>query len=419
MPNEAIMGQELLDERRTETRRYKLRFPTREALEASLAIEDVGGVVAVALPERRVISLDVPASQVSFLAESFDVARQHYGAEIVEDYRYSLEQMDFFNPLAFAPEVEAQQSLDDVIAAIRAPSAWESTRGEGVVIAIVDTGIDGSRPEFPHHKRHHRSWAANGENPWTDWQGHGSMCAAIAAGTRSEGGEFDGVAPDAMIMSCRTHFYDTELAAIYDELAALAREGTTVIASNSFGVQTGTPPPVPADSDFIPALDDAIEAGVIVCFSAGNYHHLAGGAADGHEPNSIWLHKGREDLLTVGAAKPDGSMWYYSSRGPGQFFGQTGTARKPDLVGITPPFGRVVYGGGVSVLKDGWGTSGCCPQVAGLAALIQSKKLAADQPPLGRNALFDAIRSTAADLSHHSLSQGSGRLDCGAAIAQL
>lgn len=419
LPNEAMLGQELLDERRTETRRYKLRFPTREALEASLAIEAVGGAVAVALPERHVISLDVPAAQVSFLAESFEAARQYYGAEIVEDYRYSLEQLDFYNPLAFAPEGEAQQSLDDVIEAIRAPQAWEHSRGEDVVIAIVDTGIDGSRPEFPYYKRHPRSWAANGEDPWTDWQGHGSMCATIAAGTRSQGGEFDGVAPDAMIMSCRTHFYDTELAAIYDELAALAREGTTVIASNSFGVQTGTPPPVPADSDFIPALDDAIAAGVIVCFSAGNYHHLAGGTPDGHEPNSIWLHKGRSDLLTVGAAKPDGSMWYYSSRGPGQFAGQKGTSPKPDLVGVTPPFGRVVYGGGVSVLKDGWGTSGCCPQVAGLAALIQAARLSSGNPALDRESLFHVIRSTSVDLSHHRHSQGSGRLDCGAAIAQL
>ncbi|KGB54763.1 Peptidase S8 and S53, subtilisin, kexin, sedolisin precursor [Sphingopyxis sp. LC81] len=419
MPSEAVLGQELLDERRTETRRYKLRFPTREALEASLAIEAVGGAVAVALPERRVISLDVPAAQVSFMAEGFEAARQHYGAEIVEDYRYSLEQLDFYNPLAFAPEGEAQQSLDDVIEAIGAPQAWSHSRGEGVVIAIVDTGIDGLRPEFPHYKRHPRSWAANGEDPWTDWQGHGSMCAAIAAGTRSQGGEFDGVAPDAMIMSCRTHFYDTELAAIYDELTSLAREGATVIASNSFGVQSGSPPPVPADSDFIPALDDAIAAGVIVCFSAGNYHHLAGGTPDGHEPNSIWLHKGRSDLLTVGAAKPDGSMWYYSSRGPGQFPGQPLTSPKPDLVGITPPFGRVVYGSNVSVLKDGWGTSGCCPQAAGLIALLQSKRHAEDEPPLSRDQLFDVIRKSSVSLGHHGHSQGAGRLDCEAAVNRI
>ncbi|MGI9376972.1 MAG: S8 family peptidase [Tsuneonella suprasediminis] len=419
MAMETQASPEILDERRSETRRYKIRFRSREALEASLAMEGVGGAIAVALPERNVLSVDVPAAQAAYMAASFDTVRRNYGAEIVEDYRYALEQVDFFDPLAFAPEGDAQQSLDDVIEQIGARRAWPESRGAGVVIAIVDTGIDGNRPEFPLSKRHDESWAANGEDPWTDWQGHGSMCAAIAAGTRSEGGVFDGVAPDATIMSCRTHFYDTELAAIYDRLTGLARAGHIVVASNSFGVQTGSPPPVPANSDFIPALDDAIAAGVIVCFSAGNYHHLAGGTPDGHTPNSVWLHKGRSDLLTVGAAKPDGTMWYYSSRGPGQFPGSPGTSDKPDVVGVTPPFGRVVYGSGVSVLKDGWGTSGCCPQAAGLAALLLSKRHAAGGTPLGPNELFAAIRASAVDFGHHAFTQGAGRLDCQAALAQI
>lgn len=419
MVSEARESSSLIDERRSETRRYKIRFPSREALEASLALETVDGAVAVSLPNRRVLSVDVPAAQAVFLAESFDMVRRNYQAEIVEDYRYALEEIDFFSPLAFAPEADAEQSLDDVIEQIGARRAWEQTRGAGVIIAIVDTGIDGSRPEFPAHKRHAQSWAAAGEDPWNDWQGHGSMCAAIAAGTIADGGIFDGVAPDATILSCRTHFYDTELAAIYDRLTELANQGNIVVASNSFGTKTGSPPPIPADSDFIPALDDAIAAGVNVFFSAGNYHHLAGGASQGHTPNSIWLHKGRQDLMTVGAAKPDGSMWYYSSRGPGQFFGDPDTSEKPDVVGITPANGRVVYGGGVSVLVDGWGTSGCCPQAAGLAALLLSKRQADGGPPLSRNDLFAAIRDSAATLGHHRRSQGSGRLDCEAAVARI
>ncbi len=409
----------MLDERRAEPRRYKIRFRSREALEASLAMEAVGGAVAVALPARRVLSIEVPAAQAPYLAESFDMVRREYDAEIIEDYRYSLEELDFYNPLAFAPEIEAQASLDDVVEQIGANRAWAQSRGAGVVLAIVDTGIDGSRPEFPVNRRHPQSWAASGENPWTDWQGHGSMCACIAAGSTTAGGVFNGVAPDATIMACRTHFYDTELAAIYDRLTALARDGSIVVASNSFGIKTGSPPPVPADSDFIPALNDAIEAGVYVCFSAGNYHELAGGAPAAHQPNSIWLHKGRTDLLTVGAAKPDGSMWYYSSRGPGQFFGQPGTSEKPDVVGITPPYGRVVYGSGVSTLKDGWGTSGCCPQAAGLAALLLSKSVADGAARPSRDAIFHAIRSSCVSLGHHPHAEGAGRLDCEAALAQI
>ena len=104
-------------------------------------------------------------------------------AKIVEDFQYDLESVDFFNPNAFSPDDPSNPSLSDVIMQIRADEAWAQSRGAGVIIAVVDTGIDGSRPEFPIDKRFEVSWAAEGENAWTDWQGHGTMCAAIAAGS--------------------------------------------------------------------------------------------------------------------------------------------------------------------------------------------------------------------------------------------
>ncbi|MBX7535183.1 S8 family peptidase [Qipengyuania sp. GH1] len=418
METELDENPDLLEERRGEAKRYKVRFSSREALEASMAIETVGASVVVALPERKVLSVEVPEGHAPLMGETFSLFMREFDAEIVEDFRYDLEDLDFFGPMSFVPEDSADPSLDDVIDLIGARKAWDQSRGGDVVIAIIDTGIAGSRLEFPTSKRHPRSWAAEGEDPWTDYLGHGSMCAAIAAGTTAEGGVFDGVAPDAKIFSGRTHFYDTELAAIYDRLAELARAGERVIASNSFGLKTGSPPPPPMNSDFIPALDDAIAAGVTVCFSAGNYHELVGGTPTGHSPTSIWLHKCRDDVLTVGAAKLDGSMWSYSSRGPGQHHGQPGMAPKPDLVGITPPNGRIVYGNAVRALRDGWGTSGCCPQVAGLAALLISMRpeLAI---PAQRNTLFELIRDTSVTLGHHRSSQGSGRPDCETAVNRV
>jgi serine protease AprX len=242
-----------------------------------------------------------------------------------------------------------------------------------------------------------------------------SLCACIATGTRAEGGESDGVAPDAGVIACRTRFFDSEIVTIYHFLTDFATEHTDLrlVASNSFGRRTGSPPAPPPDTDLADALRDAVAAGVTICFSAGNYHKLAGGAPAACNPTSIWLHKCRDDLLTVATSRPDGSMWFYSSRGPGQFNGDPGMARKPDVTAPTPPNGRVVYGDSVQSLPDGWGTSGACPQVAGVAALMLGGSAASPAE------VCDAIRSTAVPLGHDFDCEGRGLIHAARAVAAL
>jgi serine protease AprX len=183
------------------------------------------------------------------------------------------------------------------------------------------------------------------------------------------------------------------------------------VTTNSFGITRGTPPSDPANSDFEDALDEAIAAGIHVCFSAGNYHDLAGGDPAECRPTSIWSHKSRADLMTVASCKLDGSMWYYSSRGPGQRFGEPNTSQKPDVTAPTPENGRIVYGNEIVALANGWGTSGACPQVAGLAALLLSKEKA-----LSRQQVIDTIRATSTSLGHGTDCQGAGLIDCRAAV---
>jgi serine protease AprX len=76
----------------------------------------------------------------------------------------------------------------------------------------------------------------------------------------------------------------------------------------------------------------------------------------------------------------------------------------------TPPNGRVVFGDSVQSLPNGWGTSGACPQVAGLAALLLSTRAA---PPLE---VRDAIRASAVPLGHARDCEGEGIIDCNAAV---
>lgn len=406
------IGAEARAENLTRSRRFKVRFEEHEALQASQAMESPHALTRVVNSKRGFISVQVPfrirglaAAERSFDSQLYTYERE-LGGEIVEDYRYDLD------VIPSARHAQGREpSLADVITRIRAREAWEFSRGAGITIAVIDTGINGDRPEFPAAKRQ-GAWQPLGDTPWTDWDGHGTMSACIAAGTTSEGGAFDGVAPDAGLIACKTHFYDSELASAYDYLIdRTERDGLRIVVTNSFGRRTGDPPPIPTDSDFLPALDEAIQKGIYVFFSAGNNHHLANGLPNECQPNTIWLYKSRADVMTVATCKLDDSMWFYSSRGPGQLHGEPNTNPKPDVTAPTPENGVVVYGDGVLAFPEGWGTSGACPQVAGLAALLLSAS-----GELGRETLFERIRTTATPLGHATGCGGAGLIDCLAAL---
>lgn len=410
-------------------KRYKIRFSDQESYLAAQSIATTASnvirprglsefgqsLVQVKNDKRHYLSVE-PSTQLSEsigerkLEEQLESFDKRFGARIVEDYRYDLE-TNIFDPYQFGPDDPSSPSLDDVLAMIKAPEAWAEGTGKGITIAVVDTGIDGTRPEFPKFKRAGQ-WQPLPDRPWTDSNGHGTMCATIAAGTNINGGAFSGVAPDASLIACKTGFYDSELAAIYDYLTDLVNsQQLNIVATNSFGIQTGSPPPVPSDSDFIPALNDALASGIKTFFSAGNYHEFAGGGPHDCHPTTIWLHKSRSDVMTIATCDMNLEMWRYSSRGPGQHFGDDNTNSKPDVTAPTPANGRVVYGNTIRALPNGWGTSGACPQVAGLAALLLSK-----QPDLSRDDLFDIIRRTATPLPHKPTCCGYGVINCKAAI---
>jgi serine protease AprX len=394
--------------------RFKLVFEEMRAMQAALAREMPGTRIRIRNPKRRSIGIaGDPGEPAESVLDELHAYARNYGARVVRDFRWQMEHFDRIDLDPDEGRIRAEAGLADVIRLIGAEHAWRRTRGENVLLAVVDTGIDGSRPEFGAARRAGQ-WQVAGDDAWTDGDGHGTMCATIAAGSRAAGGPVDGVAPGVGILSCKTGFYDTEITAIYDYLMERAGQAGRIVATNSFGLATGEPPPEPEDTDVPGALKEAAEAGIAIFFSAGNYHGMAGGAPDAPHPNSIWLHKSAAHLMTVATCRLDGGMWEYSSRGPGQFFGLPGTNRKPDVTAPTPRNGEIVYGDRTVVLRQGWGTSGASPQAAGLAALLLSA-----QPTLSNSEIYDIIRGTAIDLGHHEYMQGNGRIDCAAALGRL
>jgi subtilisin family serine protease len=270
--------------------------------------------------------------------------------------------------------------------------------------------------EFPNIKRSPSSVTFAYSDPWVDHVGHGSMCASAAGGSNARGGRFNGVAPDALLLSARTNLFSTDIYKIYDfliEEKASGRIGPLVI-SNSYGLYRCDPPPgLSEDHPYLDIVREAVANNIVVVFAAGNNHYdvLCNHDPTACGPNTIWGVNSIDEVLTVGTVNPDNlndrGVHANSSRGPGQW----ARARiKPDVV--APTYGEIVWGNGYRVM-EWWGTSGACPQVAGLAALILSVN-----PGLTPGQVGDIIRNTATPLGRPAECVGAGLINCEEAVAQ-
>ena len=111
-------------------------------------------------------------------------------------------------PGTAAPAAEpwAQQAL-------RFASVWNRTRGGGVTVAVVDSGVD-ANPQFGHRVIIGPDLAGPaGAGAWyrpnADCVGHGTSMAGIIAAAPMAGVSFTGVAPAASILSIKISSSDT------------------------------------------------------------------------------------------------------------------------------------------------------------------------------------------------------------------
>src|SRR5262249_29385074 len=126
-------------------------------------------------------------------------------------------------------------------------------------------------------------------------------------------------------------------------------------------------------------------------------------------PNSIWAVNSMDEVLSVGTvnwnSRMDSGQHANSSRGPGQW---ATINKKPDCV--APTYGEVIWGSSYQVM-EWWGTSGACPQVAGLAALLLSADSKLTPAQVG-----DIIRQTCRAIQLPKTCAGAGLIDCEAAV---
>jgi subtilisin family serine protease len=294
------------------------------------------------------------------------------------------------------------------VALVNAPALWDlGYRGQGIVVANMDTGVDVTHPDLASRWRGGtNSWYdPNGEHPTTpaDVSGHGTWTMGVMVGGDA-GGSSVGVAPDATWIAVKI-FNDHGTAT-----STGIHQGFQWLLDPDGNPATADAPDVVNDSwtmsasgcllDFQPDLANLRAAGILPIFAAGNYGPLSGSSrSPANNP----------EAFAVGATDDADVLYPYSSRGPSP----CGQPVYPQLV--APGVGihtTDLYG----LYADPTGTSVAAPHVAGaLALLLQAF------PGMSADRQAAALESGAVDLGAAGAdnSYGDGRLDALAAYQWL
>lgn len=261
-----------------------------------------------------------------------------------------------------------------------APTAWDTARGSGVLIAVIDTGVSYIHPDLQGKVELGWDFVSNDADPM-DEQGHGTHVAGIAAGVTDNAAGIAGMAPNARILAVRA--LDQQGAGYYSWIASAitssADKGAKVINLSLGG---------PEGSQLLEqAVEYAAAHGAVVTCASGNESAAAVGFPARYD-----------GCLAVGATTQDDALASFSNQGPGL-----------DVVAPGADILSTTRGGGY----EAWsGTSMATPYASGVAALLVSQGL-------NRMQVTQAMAATASDLGApgYDTSFGHGRLDAAAAVA--
>ncbi|MGW0735440.1 type VII secretion-associated serine protease mycosin [Streptomyces sp. NPDC002851] len=301
---------------------------------------------------------------------------------------------------AHAAQADEIRSRQWALAELHTEEAWRTTRGEGVTVAVLDTGVDAGHPDLKGNVLEGKDMigfgAKKGDRPWAR---HGTAMAGVIAGHGHGPGNEDGVlgiAPEAKILPVRVILEDGDTArkqaratrgsALADGIRWAADHGADVI-NLSLGDDSESAHPEPSEDA---AVQYALRKGSVVVASAGN-----GGKKGDH----VSYPAAYPGVIAVTAVDRFGTRAPFSTR---RWYA---TVSAPGVEIMIPDPDREYY--------KGWGTSPASAHVSGVAALVLSA-----HPGLRPAQVKQLLEDTARDTPEGGRddSRGHGLVDAAAAI---
>jgi hypothetical protein len=314
-------------------------------------------------------------------------------AEVKASYLKNLLAFDGVSRVELDRDYHVTCDLAWGVAKVAADRVWNelSVKGEGVVVAVTDTGVD-----YEHTDLANRDWVNEGEIPnnnidddnngyiddyhgWNTYSdnnqtrggtdGHGSHCAGTVCGDGTAGTQ-TGVAPGALVMPVQvlSNSGSGNQADVWEGMQYAFDNGADVISMSLGWTRTMNPD----YATWRTTCETMIAGGMVFSIAAGNERTYGNLPA----PYNIRTPGTVPSVITVGATTQDDAYAYFSSYGPVTWQNIPPWNDYPYPPGLTKPDVSApgyqitsVRGiaGGYSVKS---GTSMATPHVAGFAALI-------------------------------------------------
>lgn len=301
--------------------------------------------------------------------------------------------------VAHADSIRAQQWALD---AMHTEEAWRTTKGAGVTVAVLDTGVEDDHPDLSGNVLEGKDMVGFGaERGDRAWARHGTAMAGIIAGHGHGAGNGDGVmgiAPEAKILPVRVILEDGDPArskarstrgnALAEGIRWAADHGADVI-NLSLGDDSKSAHPEAGEDE---AVQYALKKGAVIVASAGN---------GGEKGDHISYPAAYPGVIAATAVDKFGTRASFSTR---RWYAT-----------VSAPGVNVVIADPDHKYYEGWGTSAAAAFVSGAVALVKAAHPGLT-PAQIKKLLEDTARNAPADGRDDS--RGYGFIDPAAAIKE-